>query len=131
MLWSHIIFPDGDTLILEDQQATDAAGRTGFSDKRKGNFLNNLAGNLLYTVFNASEKAIQSRIQTAITGSDTSEDSAVGNAISGLGAQISGGSTSAAGVFNDKQAQLSPTLKIRSGYRFNILVSKDIILEAY
>ena len=131
VLWSHIIFPDGDTLILEDQQATDAAGRTGFSDKRKGNFLNNLAGNLLYTVFNAGEKAIQSRIQTAITGGDTSEDSAVGNAISGLGAQIGGGSTSAAGVFNDKQSKLSPTLKIRSGYRFNILVSKDIILEPY
>ncbi len=129
--WTHLIFPNGDTLILEEQRATDIAGRSGFSDKRKGNFLKNLGGNLLFSILNAGETAVQAKITRAITGEDQSSDSPIADSISSLGSQVSGGTTTAASTFNDAQSQLKPTLIIRSGYRFNILVSKDLLLEPY
>ena len=129
VVWTHLIFPNGDTLVLEDQQAVDVTGRAGFADKRKGNFLANLSGNLLYSILGAGEKAVQRGIEQKITGAAASGSDSIGTAITGLGAQFGGGTTTAASVFNDKQATLQPTLQIRSGYRFNIMVSKDIILE--
>jgi type IV secretory pathway VirB10-like protein len=129
VVWTHLIFPDGDTLVLENQQAMDVAGRAGFADKRKGNFLANLGGNLLYSIFGAGETAVQTKIEDSITGGSRTDDSSIGSAIAGLGSQLGRGNTTAASVFNDKQSRLQPTLKIRSGYRFNIMVSKDIILE--
>ena len=129
VVWTHLIFPDGDTLVLEDQQAMDVAGRAGFADKRKGNFLANLGGNLLYSILGAGETAVQSKIEDSITGGSSTDDSSIGSAIAGLGSQFGRGNTTAASVFNEKQSRLQPTLQIRSGYRFNIMVSKDIILE--
>lgn len=130
IVWTHIIFPDGDTLVLEDQQATDVKGSAGFADKRKGNFLANLGGNLLYSILSAGENAAQKRLEQKIAGTSDSDENSIGQSIAGLGSQLGGGgTTTAASVFNNKQGTLQPTLKIRSGYRFNILVSKDIILE--
>lgn len=130
IIWTHMIFPDGDTLVLEDQQATDVNGSAGFADKRKGNFLANLGGNLLYSILSAGENAAQKRLEQEITGTSDSDENSIGQSIAGLGNQLGGGgTTTAASVFNNKQGSLQPTLKIRSGYRFNILVSKDIILE--
>jgi type IV secretion system protein VirB10 len=130
IVWTHMIFPNGDTLVLEDQQATDVKGSAGFADKRKGNFLANLGGNLLYSILGAGENAAQKRLEQKITGTSDSDENSIGQSIAGLGNQLGGGgTTTAASVFNNKQGTLRPTLKIRSGYRFNILVSKDIILE--
>ncbi len=132
VIWTHLIFPNGDTLILEDQQATDVNGQAGFADKRKGNFLANLGGNLLYSILNAAETGVQTRVQTAIAGQPAETDNGLSDTIAGLGSKfgVGGGSnTSASGSFNEKHSALAPTLQIRSGYRFNILVSKDIILE--
>ena len=90
------------------------------------------AGNLLYSVLDAGEQAVTARVAKEITGELPQNQSELASAISSVGSQFGGGSTSsAASVFNDQQAKRGPTLRIRSGYRFNILVSKDIILEPY
>ena len=129
VVWTHMIFPNGDTLVLEDQQATDVNGQAGFADKRKGNFLANLGGNLLYSILSAGETGLQKRLETAVSGQPAETGNAIGDSIANLGDQLGGGNATAASAFNTKQSALTPTLQIRSGYRFNILVSKDIILE--
>jgi type IV secretion system protein VirB10 len=129
VIWTHMIFPNGDTLVLEDQQATDVNGQAGFADKRKGNFLANLGGNLLYSILSAGETGLQKRLETAVSGQPAETGNAIGDSIANLGDQLGGGNATAASAFNTKQSALTPTLQIRSGYRFNILVSKDIILE--
>lgn len=130
VLWTHLVFPDGSTLLLEDQLGTDPAGRSGFADRRKGNFLRLLAGNLLFSVVDAGEGALQARIDEEITGSRSASDveELVATLRSGAAA---GGGGSAAAVFNSKVSQMQPTLVIRAGYRFNVLVAKDIVLEPW
>ena len=130
VLWSHLIFPDGSTLLLEDMMGADAAGRSGFADKRRGNFLTMLGGNLLFSVLDAGERAAQAQIAQSVTGSAAQSD------IDQLVSQVSRGASttagsSAASIFNTQTAGTKPTLMIRTGYRFNIMVGKDIVLEPW
>ena len=130
VLWSHLIFPDGSTLLLEDMMGADVAGRSGFADKRRGNFLTMVGGNLLFSVLDAGERAAQAQIAESVTGSVRQSD--IDQLVSQVsrGASSTGGS-SAASVFNTQTAGTKPTLMIRTGYRFNIMVGKDIILEPW
>jgi len=130
VVWTHLVFPDGDAIVLEGQQATDGAGQSGFRDRRRGNFLRTLGGNLLYSIIDAGEQAAQLRIEEAITGALPERDG-LGEAVDRLGSGLSGGSgsSSAASIFNRQQSHLKPTLVIRPGYPFNILVARDLILE--
>ena len=128
--WTHLMFPDGDAIVLQGQQATDGAGQSGFRDRRKGNFLRTLGGNLLFSIIDTSEQAAQAYVTEAITGA-APEDSALADALESLGSGLSGGGggSSAAALFNRQQSQLKPTIIIRPGYPFNILVARDLILE--
>ena len=128
--WTHLMFPDGDAIVLQGQQATDGAGQSGFRDRRKGNFLRTLGGNLLFSIIDTSEQAAQAYVTEAITGA-APDDSALADALESLGSGLSGGGggSSAAALFNRQQSQLKPTLIIRPGYPFNILVARDLILE--
>jgi type IV secretion system protein VirB10 len=130
VLWSHLVFPDGSTLLLEDMMGADAAGRSGFADKRRGNFLTMVAGNLLFSVLDAGERAAQAQIAESVTGSARQSD--IDQLVSQVSRGTSGtGGGSAASVFNAQTAGTKPTLMIRTGYRFNIMVGKDIILEPW
>lgn len=57
IVWTDLVFPNGDALRLEGQEAADNAGRTGFADQRRGNFWRTLGGNLLYSIVDAGESA--------------------------------------------------------------------------
>ena len=132
VLWSHLIFPNGDTLVLEDQQGTDIAGRAGFKDKRKGRFLRTVAGNLFYSILSLGESAAQAKIREELNPSASDSNGSISNAIASLGSQANGSTaTTAASAFNQRESQLRATFRIRSGYRFNILLSKDVELEPY
>lgn len=128
IVWTDLVFPNGDALRLEGQEATDNAGRAGFADQRRGNFWRTLGGNLLYTIVDAGENTAQARLEEALGGGRQETDTP-GDLAARFGAGLAAGGTSAASVFNRQQSQLKPTLRIRSGYRFNILVARDLILE--
>lgn len=130
VLWSHLIFPDGSTLLLEDMMGTDTAGRSGFADKRRGDFLTMLAGNLLFSVIDAGERAAQAQIADITSGGTQQSD--IDRLVSQVsrGASATGGS-SAAATFNTQTSGAKPTLTVRTGYRFNVLVGKDIILDPW
>lgn len=131
VVWSHLIFPDGSTLLLENQMGTDAAGQSGFHDLRKGNFLRILGANFLFSIVGAGQQAFEARLQNGISNS-ASTTSALGNIVSGAAGLAAGNAaTSAAGVFNNQNASVAPTLIIRAGYRFNVLLAKDIVLKPW
>ena len=127
VVWTHLTFPDGSAIRLEDQHATDSAGQAGFADQRKGNFLATLGGNLLFTVINATESAVEQRIEEEVlraTGGDP--DAQQGGTTITIGGS---GNSSALSNFNRQQSNLGPTLIIRPGYPFNVVVGRDLVLE--
>ncbi|HDX6264126.1 TPA: conjugal transfer protein TrbI [Campylobacter fetus subsp. venerealis] len=116
--WNKIIFPNGDTLNLLNMQGTSTDGYSGFKDKVNNHYFRIFGSALLLSSITAgislADKSDEHETETAA-------DKAMSAAINQIG-QV-------ATEMIRKNMNIAPTLEIRPGYKFNIFVTKDIILE--
>ena len=119
IVWDRLIFPDAETLDIGGMQGYDGFGQAGSKDKVNTHFVKTLFNALLVSLVSASGEAL------------TSAASEIDNSFV-LNLSTSFGDT-ASKPFDEylrNRLKIKPTLTIRSGYRFNIMVSKDISLDA-
>jgi len=114
--WNRLIFTDGHTLNIGNMNGIDQQGYTGFEDQ---------VDNHYFQIFGSAF------LLSLLSGDFFFEDGYL--VISG---QTSSGTQTtpspleqAAAQMIQKQLSVSPTIEIRPGYKFNIFVTKDIILE--
>lgn len=115
--WNKLIFPDGQSLILDNMQGVSANGLTGFKDKVNNHYIRTFASAILLSSITAGV----SLADNSTGEKETAKDKAISSAIEQM-------SQVAAEIIR-KNMNIAPTLEIRSGYKFNIFVTKDIILE--
>ncbi|EHK0287565.1 conjugal transfer protein TrbI [Campylobacter coli] len=117
--WNKLIFPNGDTLNLDGMQGTSQDGYTGFEDEVDNHYFRIFGSAFLLSSITAG---IALSDNSSTNGEkETASDKAISQAIQQMG-QV-------ASEMIRKNMNVSPTLKIRPGYKFNIFVTKDIILE--
>ena len=115
--WQRIIFPDGKTMDIGAMPGADGVGYAGFRDQVNNHYLR-IFGSAL----------IMSAIVAGSTYSQRDSGGAFGRQNAGsimsqsLGQQL--GLVTANLI--RKNLNISPTLEIRPGYRFNIIVTKDM-----
>lgn len=115
--WQRIIFPDGKTMDIGAMPGADGKGYAGFQDQVNNHYLR-IFGSAL----------IMSAIVAGTTYSQRDAGSVLGRQNAGsimsqaLGQQL--GLVTANLI--RKNLNISPTLEIRPGYRFNIIVTKDM-----
>lgn len=117
--WHKLIFQDGATLMLQGMPGADQAGMAGF-DADVDNHYGRIAMTTgMMTLFSAGFQLSQSRNQVPNAAPSTSQTIAnsIGQSVAQLGAAEA-----------QKQLNVQPTLSRGPGYRFNILVTKDIVL---
>lgn len=117
--WNRLIFPDGQTLNLGKMLGTAADGYTGFHDEVDNHYIRIFGSAILMSAISAGVQLSQGEKDNQYV--ETNTDKAIGGAIQQLG-QVGT-------EMIRKNMDISPTLNIRPGYRFNIFVTKDIILE--
>ncbi|EJW9882390.1 conjugal transfer protein TrbI [Campylobacter coli] len=117
--WNKLIFPNGDTLNLDGMQGTSQDGYTGFEDQVDNHYFRIFGSAFLLSSISAGI-ALSDNSDTN-SEKETTSDKAIAQAIQQMG-QV-------ASEMIRKNMNISPTLKIRPGYKFNIFVTKDIILE--
>lgn len=117
VIWTDIIFPNGSTLQIGGMAGTDAAGYGGFSDK---------VDDHLFETFGSA-------ILVALIGAGTEMMLPQGNNSTGNNAENSA-RESFAETFGEisqqtvsKNLNVQPTLEIRPGYQFNVLVDQDMV----
>ena len=118
VIWSRLIFPDGASLNLEKMPGVDIAGYAGFKDKVKHHRLQIYGNAVLLSVVGSGYELLVR---------DTDEDDAEDVVARSIGQQL-------ADVFAQvtrRNLDRQPTIQIRPGYRFNVLLVKDIILEDF
>ncbi|EAI3887303.1 conjugal transfer protein TrbI [Campylobacter fetus] len=116
--WNKIIFPNGDTLNIGNMQGASMDGYTGFEDQVDNHYFRIFGSAFLLSSITAGI-ALSDNSQGNQT--ETARDKAIGQAIQQMG-QV-------ASEMIRKNMNISPTLIIRPGYKFNIFVTKDIVLE--
>jgi type IV secretory pathway VirB10-like protein len=115
--WQRIIFPDGKALDIGSMPGADSAGHAGFKDQLNNHYLRLFSSALLMSSVTAGIALSQPQAtnvnarQTA--GSAMSE--ALGQQLGQVTAQLIA-----------KNLNVAPTLEIRPGYRFNVVVVKDM-----
>lgn len=116
--WSRLIFPNGISQNLEGQQGVDLMGLAGLHDKVDNHYIRLFGSALMFSVFGAAAQLSQPQA----TGTNLSPQQIVAGAI---GQQLS--QTGAQMVA--KNMNIQPTLNIRPGANFNVLLARDLILS--
>ncbi|MEP3665157.1 MAG: IncP-type conjugal transfer protein TrbI, partial [Roseibium sp.] len=123
VIWTDIIFPNGSTLQIGGMAGTDTAGYGGFNDRVNNHYLKTFGSAILVALIGAGTDMLLPK-DSATTMTDSAADAARRSFAQTFG-QISQQTVS-------KNLNVQPTLEIRPGYRFNVLVDQDIVFpKAY
>jgi type IV secretory pathway VirB10-like protein len=121
IVWTRLIFPNGKSLVLEGMPGVDLSGRSGLSDQVNNHYLKLLTGVVFSSLLSASAQVADGRSYNNINPSYQE-------------LAIQGGARSLNDVGQEitrRNLSIQPTLEIRPGYRFNVFVHKDLVLEPY
>ncbi len=122
LVWNRLVFPNGTTLNIAGSPGIDQAGYSGLSDKVDSHwgqmFTTALFASLFVagaeTVYNDNDRG-DSRGDYNKSPSDAAAESAA-NSILDMSAKLL-----------EKVSDIQPTIRIRSGKRFGILIQKDVV----
>ena len=124
--WNRIIYPNGNSLDLKGVPGSDLAGYAGFADQVNNHYLKLFGASFIMGVITGAMQYSQNNT-SATTQSGGAYNPTVGQTMSGaLGQQL--GQTGLA--ITNKGLNVSPTIIIRQGYTFNILLTADLILSS-
>lgn len=115
--WQRIIFPDGKAMDIGDMPGTDSAGYSGFNDLVNNHYFRIFGSALLMSAVTAGITLSQERdndFGDSVTASQAMSE-ALGQQLGNVTSQLIA-----------KNMNIAPTLEIRPGYRFNIIVTKDM-----
>lgn len=121
VLWSRLIYPDGSTLELGGMQATDTAGFAGMEADVNNHYGRLIAFAALSSVMSAGVQLSQPQ-EVGPNGQLTNRQivaGEVGREISQLGVELT-----------RRNMRVQPTLTQQPGYRFAIMVNRDVIFAA-
>lgn len=121
VVWTDIVFSNGSTLQIDGMAGTDAQGYGGFRDKVDRKWFQTFGSAILIAVIGTGIDMAVPQKSTLAT-QDTASDAARRNFAETFGR--------AADRTIQKNMDVQPTLEIRPGYKFNILVDQDIIFPS-
>lgn len=123
--WRKIVFPNGGELDLPDLTGTDAAGYAGFQDQVNHHYAKVWAPALLMSAISAammmSEYPTMSAGPYGYGGYSMSPSQM---AAMGAGQQLGQQAMGHMGT-----VQIAPTIQIRPGYHFRVLVTRDLVFS--
>ena len=115
--WQRIVFPDGKAMDIGAMPGADSAGYAGFTDQVNNHYFRLFSSALLMSSVTAGVALSQPN-----TGNLNARPTASSAMSEALGQQL--GQVTAQLVA--KNLNIAPTLEIRPGYRFNVVVIKDL-----
>jgi type IV secretion system protein VirB10 len=118
--WQRVVFPDGKALDIGAMPGADSAGYAGFTDQVNNHYARIFGSAVMLSLIGAGAEV--GAPQTSTIGTTT-----VSQALSQQLAQQLG---STATQMIQKNLSIAPTLKIRPGYRFNVVVTKDLVFQS-
>ncbi len=120
--WQRLVFPDGSKLNLGSMPGVDLAGAAGLRDRVDRHFWRTFGSALLMSVLSGGLQLSQDRE----SGEDTSRREDIRSTLSAsLGQNIGELATRTL----RRHQNVQPRIEIRPGYRFNVFVQRDLVLD--
>ena len=121
VVWTDLIFPNGSTLQIGGMAGTDAEGYGGFKDKVDRHLWRKWSSAALIALIGTGIDMSMPQSSTLAT-QETASDAARRNFAESFGR--------VAEQTISKNLNVQPTIQIRPGYKFNVLVDQDIIFPS-
>ena len=119
--WQRIIYPDGSSISLDKMPGADQGGYAGFYDQVNNHYLKIFGAGAMLSIFSAGIQLSQPQASgNENTNSSQIIAGSLGQQMGQIGMQIA-----------QKNMNIQPTLETRNGYRFNNMVTKDILLPTW
>ncbi|UXT85275.1 IncP-type conjugal transfer protein TrbI [Agrobacterium tumefaciens] len=118
VVWTDLIFPNGSTLQIGGMSGTDAEGYGGFKDKVDRHLWRTFGSAALVAIIGTGIDMSMPESSTLAT-QDTASDAARRNFAESFGR--------VAEQAISKNLNVQPTIRIRPGYKFGVLVDQDIV----
>lgn len=117
VIWNRMIYPNGRSIMLEGMPGVDISGYAGFKDKVDRHFFELMGSVLLGATVAVASEAAQDNddddfTNSILAGTATTSDQVIQQLVR-------------------RQLNVQPTIKIRPGYQFNVLVLADMVLPVY
>ena len=130
--WSQLSFPNGDSIDLQGLPGSDLEGFNGFTDIVDNHYWQLFGTSFIMGVITGgmqySQNNTNANVQTGGIGVTTNTSPSAGQTLSGsLGQQL--GQTGLA--VTNKALNVAPTIIIRQGMQFNIMLTATLILKPY
>ena len=116
VVWERIIFPDASTLALDRMQGVDVSGYSGFKDKVNNHYLKLFGQTFLLSAIQALPAQLSDTPATA--GADDEFSKIAAANYSRMGEKLI-----------DRNLSIQPTIRIRPGYPFLIMVNRDMLFR--
>jgi len=120
--WNRIVFPDGSSLTLGAMPGADMAGYAGFHGD-VDNHYSKIFGSAVLMSFVSGGAAYA--MDTATRGGSGDTPSVLDQIGGSLASQLNQTTAS----LLQRNATFKPTLGLETGYRFNIVVTKDLVFD--
>ncbi|MCA1396937.1 TrbI/VirB10 family protein [Bradyrhizobium sp. BRP56] len=117
LIWTRIIMPDGNSIVLERQPGADTGGYAGLEDEVDNHWGMLFKAAVLSTMLSVGAEAGTSQNENNLVQAIRSGAS---NSISQTGQQIV-----------QRQLNIQPTLTIRPGFPVRVSVTRDLVLAPY
>ncbi|MCF6274671.1 MAG: conjugal transfer protein TraI [Robiginitomaculum sp.] len=114
--WTRVIFPNGNSIQLDNLPAVDGQGFAGLKDKVDRHTWQFMKGAVLSSLLSVGSELAsddEGRLARALQNAGQDTANIAGQRII------------------ERSLNIQPTLSVRPGWRFSIIVSKDLILKPY
>ena len=118
--WNRIIYPDGSSVSLDLMPGADQSGYAGFADQTNNHYWRIFGNALLLSAFSGGIQLSQPNSKGDNYSAQEIMTAELGRQLGQLGMETA-----------RRNLDIQPTLTIRPGYQFNVMVTKDIILPRW
>lgn len=119
IVWSRLIFPDASSFDLQGMPGADLSGIAGLSDQVDNHYFRIFSSALMFSLFGALGQLSQPQSSNSQLTSQQIIYGAIGQQMGQTATQLVA-----------KNMNIQPTLKIRPGVDFNVLLTRDMVLQA-
>lgn len=120
-VWQRMIFPDASSITLQGMPGADQGGYGGFHDQVDNHYFRIFGSAMLMSAISAGTQLSQPN--TANSNGANTAPTASQVLAGALGQQLGQAGT----TLLQKNLNIQPTITIRNGYRFNVMVTKDML----
>lgn len=121
--WNRVVFPDGSAITLGAMPGSDMAGNAGYTDEVNNHYFRMFGSAVLMSLMSGGMAYTMDSLDNSNSESDKPTlQNEMGSA---LAAQLG----QATLQLLQKNLNIKPTLEIRPGYQFNVIVTKDLVFE--